>query len=64
MVATFITTYNRGRHTCREKDKVKKKGKKDRKEEKVELIENKRKEKRGRENHLVWDTTNYKTYLC
>ena len=53
MVATFITTYNRGRHTCREKDKVKKKGKKDRKEEKVELIKNKRKEKRGRENHLV-----------
>ena len=64
MVATFITTYNRGRHTYREKDKVKKKGKKDRKKEKVELIENKRKEKRGRENHLVWDTTNYKTYLC
>ena len=53
MVATFITTYNRGRHTYREKDKVKKKGKKDRKEEKVELIKNKRKEKRGRENHLV-----------
>ena len=45
MVATFITTYNRGRPTCREKNKVKRKGKKDRKEEKVELIETKR---RGR----------------
>ena len=45
MVATFITTYNRGRPICREKDKVKRKGKKDRKEEKVELIETKRKKK-------------------
>ena len=53
MVATFVTTYNRDRHTCREKDEVKKKGKKDRKEEKVELIRNKRKEKKGRGNHLV-----------
>ena len=64
MVATLITTYNRGRPTYKEKDKVKKKEKKDRKEEKVKLIETKRKEKRGRENHLVWDTTNYKAYLC
>ena len=58
MVATFVTTYNRSRYICREKDKGKRKRKK--KKKKVELIKNRRKEKKEKENYLVQDITNYK----